>query len=205
VLLFWCHSAHVLQLHWTNRVCQPANQQETNINRRNGLQRETTLGEIEALKSQQICLYWHKDRCSSVLFYKLFNASKLYSCWHWSNANATHELVRGHLNIWFIVINYTDQITPFCNATFAAKELIVPSLRDLRFSRRWRFKPKSSVLWYQRFEGSCCLRLQGEVHYRGDRKVLRNAGILPKHFAMSQPRRPRLEYNLHKILLGWYV
>jgi len=45
------------------------------------------------------------------------------------------------------------------------------SIRDLRFSQRWRFRSTTFVLWrcvvfavgYQRFGGPCCLHLQGEV------------------------------------------
>jgi len=41
-----------------------------------------------------------------------------------------------------------------------------------------------SVVGYQRFGGQCCLHLQG-----GGRIDLRNVGVLPQHYTVSQPRR----------------
>jgi hypothetical protein len=46
----------------------------------------------------------------------------------------------------------------------------------------------SDVIGYQHFGGPRCLHLQGE---NGGNKALRNSGILPHHYTVSQPRRPR--------------
>jgi hypothetical protein len=52
-------------------------------------------------------------------------------------------------------------------------------LRDLRFSRRWRWRwvvtPCSDMIGYRRFGAACCLQLQ--------------AVILPHYHTASQPRR----------------
>jgi len=53
----------------------------------------------------------------------------------------------------------------------------------IRYSRRWRFE-------YQPFVWPCCLYLNPED---GGSKVFRNAGILPQHYTVSQPRIPPFE------------
>jgi len=57
-------------------------------------------------------------------------------------------------------------------------------VRDLRFSRRWRFKSRSSGLW-----GHVVMwwkwRQQGPPIF----------GILPQHYTASQPRRPRPHFK----------
>jgi len=64
-------------------------------------------------------------------------------------------------------------------------------MRDLRFSRRWRFMSWSSELWHR--DAMWCDRM---LHPRDAvSMVLRNVGILPHQYTESQPRRPT-----HKII-----
>jgi hypothetical protein len=63
-------------------------------------------------------------------------------------------------------------------------------VRNLRFSRRWRFKSRSSGLWRhvvlrQRFGGSCCIHLQGEVN--GSGKGDTDIGMWYKGGTVRQP------------------
>jgi len=54
--------------------------------------------------------------------------------------------------------------------------------------------PCNVVIVYQRFKGTCCLHLQGEV--KGGSTDLWNIGFLPQHCMVSQTRRPQLELFL---------
>jgi len=65
------------------------------------------------------------------------------------------------------------------------------SLRNLSFSRLWRFEslscdPCSDVVRYQRFGTPCYIR---DSEDEGS-LVLRNFGILPNLYTASEPRRP---------------
>jgi hypothetical protein len=62
----------------------------------------------------------------------------------------------------------------------------------------WVVMPCSIVVGYQCFR-PCCLNLQGDV---GGIMVLKNVGILPQHYMVSQPRRPQPEYKVEFIFLS---
>jgi hypothetical protein len=61
------------------------------------------------------------------------------------------------------------------------------TMQDSKFSRRQRFKSRSSGLLGRGVKWS--------APEDGGNNVLRNVGILPQHYTVSQPRRPRLEVH----------
>jgi hypothetical protein len=78
-------------------------------------------------------------------------------------------------------------------------------VRDLRFSRRWRFKPRSSELWCRvaptlrramlpPFLGALSpFPVPFTSLWRWRQRDPRNVGILPHHYTASQPMRAQLE------------
>jgi len=65
----------------------------------------------------------------------------------------------------------------------------------------WVVTPCNSVLGYEPFRGPCCLHLQGEMKMEASMD-LRNDGIVPQHYTVSQLRKD-FDFKQDRLLLEW--
>jgi len=69
------------------------------------------------------------------------------------------------------------------NHNYARLEVFTPMKFQVEIF--WVVTPFSTVVWYQRFKGPCCLHLHPEC---GGSMELWNVGILPQDYTASQPK-----------------
>jgi len=81
-------------------------------------------------------------------------------------------------------------------------------MRDLRFTRQWRFKPSSSGLWWcvvMRYYTSISEGISASLKMEArSSKVIRNDSILPQHYTALQTRRLRHE-SMKQTMSVWFL